>query len=251
MKKYYLTLGCAVVLLLSACATKTGLEKYEGQSAQQIFVGAEKSLQKGDYKDASDRYEALEALYPYGDYAQQTELNIIYSYYKDRDYDSAIAAADRYTHLYPQGPATDYAYYMKGLAEFSRNEGFFERYLPLNISARDNASIQQAFNDFNDFLTRYPTSVYAPDARQRMVFLRNLLAEQQLQIGQYYYSRKAYVGAAERGRVVVTQYPHSDSVEAALVLMYQSYQQLQLTSDAVQVRAVLQANYPEALKGLK
>ncbi len=250
MKKIIFIFPIILTLLLSACATKTGLDKYQGQSAQEIFQGADKSLTKGDYKDAAERYEALQALYPYGDYAQQTQLNVIYVYYEDRDYDSCIAAADLYIHLYPLANNTDYAYYMKALAEFSRNIGFFERYLPLDIAPRDIGSLRQAFSYFNDLLNHYPNSIYAPDARQRMIFLRNLLAQHELQIANYYYARQAYVAAAERARYIIVNFQHTPSVAEALSIMVKSYEKLNLPQQANEAKAVLELNYPAQAKRL-
>jgi outer membrane protein assembly factor BamD len=183
-------------------------------------------------------------LYPYGDYTQQTFLNLLYVYYSDRQYDSTIAAADRYIHLYPQGPNVDYAYYIKALAAYSRNIGFFERYLPINIAPRQIDAFQDAFTDFNELVIRFPDSVYVPDARQRMVFIRNLLAKHDLEIAHYYFVRKAYLAAAERANMIVMNYQNSPQVREALVIMEKSYQALALTKQAEQTRAVLAINYP-------
>src|SRR4051812_4648171 len=112
-----------LLCFLTACSTpKAGLDKYDGQSDGTIFEGADKSLLKGDNKDAFERYEALQTLFPYGDYTQQSGLNILYTYYREREYDSLDMAADRYIRFYPQGPHTDYAYYMKALGAFSRGK---------------------------------------------------------------------------------------------------------------------------------
>jgi outer membrane protein assembly factor BamD len=233
------------ILLLTACsASKTGFEKYENESAEQIFKGADVDLVKGDYKGATERYEAMQVLYPYGEYTRQTFLNLLYVYYSDRQYDSTIAAADRYIHLYPQGPDVDYAYYIKALSAYSRNIGFFERYLPINIAPRQISAFQDAFADFNELVIRFPNSVYAPDARQRMIFIRNLLAAHDLEIAEYYFARKAYVASAERANAVVINFQNAPQVARALVIMMQSYQALGLTQQAEQTRAVLALNYP-------
>jgi outer membrane protein assembly factor BamD len=239
-----IALSLFIALFLSACATKSGFEKYENESIEQIFKGADTDLVKGDYKEAIERYESIQVLYPYGDYTQQTALNLLYVYYSDRQYDATVAAADRYIHLYPQGPSVDYAYYLKALSGYTRNIGFFEGYLPVNIAPRQITAFQEAFEDFNALVTRFPDSFYAPDARQHMIAIRNLLAQHDLEIANYYFVRKAYLAAAERGNEIVNKYQNAPQVADALVMMIKSYRALGLNTQAEQTLAILQLNYP-------
>ena len=238
-------LSLIITLFLSSCATQSGFDKYQNESVEQIFKGADTDLFKNDYKDAIERYEAIQVLYPYGAYTQQTALNLLYVYYSDRQYDATIAAADRYIHLYPQGPYVDYAYYLKALSAYSRNIGFFERYLPVNIAPRQITAFQEAFTDFNELTVRFPDSFYAPDARQHMIAIRNLLAQHDLEIADYYFARKAYVAAAERGNEIINKYQNAPQVADALLIMLKSYRALDLKTEAEQTLTVLKLNYPD------
>tara|TARA_R110000868_G_scaffold8205_9_gene42838 strand:- start:16562 stop:17326 length:765 start_codon:yes stop_codon:yes gene_type:complete len=233
-----------LITLLTSCATDTGIERFKGMPAKKVFDGGEQSLVKEDYQDAIDHFEAIEAMYPYGEYAQQTQLNIIYAYYMDSEFDSAITSAERYIHLYPMGPNTDYAYYLKGVSEYSRNIGFFEKYLPIDRSPRDLSSWQLAFSDFMALSVRFPSSPYAADARRRMVYLRNMLGEHEMGIANYYYSRKAYIAAISRAQYVVTNLSKTPSVFPAFVMMVNSYKKLGLMPQAQRTLTVMAANYP-------
>lgn len=248
MKSFKLIGLSCLALALVACSSNTPdpAQEFKGQSAEQIFQGAETALAKHEYKTAINNFEGLDALYPFNSNAEQARLDEIYAYFKNDDMASAGAVADRFIQLYPTSEHVDYAYYMRGLTAFYPDRGFVSRYVSTDLSLRDLTNVDQAFKDFTALLERYPDSVYAPDARSRMVYLRNLMAKHDLQVAQYYYVRKAYVAAANRASDVIDRYQHSPSVVDALVLLVNSYQKLHLTKLANNSFQVLQASYPDS-----
>lgn len=247
MKKLLLCLLLSLGLV--ACSTTKTVQDpgaaFKGQSEQQIFDGAQKALKKGDYSKAIKHYEALDTLYPFGKYAQQAQINSIYAYYEDDDYASSIAAADRYIHLYPMDQHVDYAYYLRGLAEFYQNRGFLEKYVRTDFSQRDLSALRQSFLDFSQLVYRFPKSPYTPDARARMIYIRNLIAMHILETGQFYYARDSYVAAANRANQVIRYYQESIAVPQALDLLAKSYLKLAEYPAAERALNVLQLNYPD------
>ncbi|MGH8245280.1 MAG: outer membrane protein assembly factor BamD, partial [Gammaproteobacteria bacterium] len=163
---------------------------------------------------------------------------------KDQEPAQAITAAERFIRLHPNHPNVDYAYYLKGLVNFNRGRGLTERFLPIDLSQRDPASALQSFRDFEDLLEKFPDSPYAADTQKRMVYLRNILAQHEVNVANYYMRRGAYVAAANRARYVIETYPRTPSVPDALVLMAKAYKVLEmddLSNDAIRV---LELNYP-------
>lgn len=210
-------------------------------SAQKLFTEANYSLQQGDYEEAIKYFEALEARYPFGVQAMQSQLSVAYAYYKFDEPDSAIAAADRFLKLYPSNPASAYALYLKGLANFGRGHGLFDRFLPVDPSQRDPGAARDAYRDFSELVRRFPNSEYAADANQRMLFLRNNLARHEIHVAHYYMERGAYVAAANRAQHVVENYQRTPAVRDALVVMVDAYDRLglkQLSDDARRVLAM-------------
>ena len=214
-------------------------------SAQKLYSEARSNLNDGNYGQAVKYYETLEARYPFGKYAQQAQLEIAYAYYKDDEPDSAIAALDRFIKLNPRSPNIDYAYYLKGLVSYNRGLGPVERYLPLDPAERDPGSTLQAFEDFSELVRLYPRSTYAADAAQRMVYLRNNLAMHELQVAEYYMTRKAYVAAVNRAKYVIENYQRTPAVPGALVLLAKAYKYLGLTELSNDALRVLRTNYPD------
>lgn len=244
-----------VALLLCGCSSHVKLpeEEYKGLTAEQLFQSGEHALAKHKYETAARYFEALDAIYPFSQYEQQAQLDVIYVYYKSDEFAQAAAAATRYIHLYPRSEHIDYAYYMKGMANFSQDRGVFLRYVDTDLAKRDLETAMQAFNDFSAMITRYPSSPYAADARNRMIYLRNLLARKELLVAKFYYEREAYVAAANRADYIVDHFQQAPVIIPALGMLVESYQHLNLPNLAEQSLSVLAYNYPQSseYQGLK
>ena len=221
------------------------IDETKDWSAQKLYSEAKSSLSEADWERAIDLYEKLEARYPFGRYAQQALLESAYAYYKYYDPDSAISAVDRFIKTYPRHPNLDYAYYLRGLVNFTRGENFMDRLLPRDPSERDAGATRQAFFDFAELVKRFPDSRYAQDAGQRMLFLRNNLAQYEMHVADYYMRRGAYVAAANRAKQVIESYQGTPAVPDALVTLVQAYRKLGMDDLAADAERVLKLNYPD------
>ncbi len=236
-----ITLTITLYLLLIGCASDP---KTENWSAERLYSEAKEAINYGDFSTAIKYYEILEARYPFGTYAQQAQLDIIYAYYKYEEPESAIIAADRFLRLYPRHPKIDYVYYIKGLVYFDLNQGALDRILPLDRSQRDQNSAMQSFQAFSELLTRFPGSKYNKDARQRMIYLRNMLAQHELNVAQFYMKRGAYVAAANRAKTVIASYQRTPAMPDALVMLAKAYKILGINDLSDDALSVLKLNYP-------
>jgi len=213
--------------VLSGCATPTDrLARYRHQPANTIFTSGEHALVKHHYQAAATDFEGLEATYPFNKHTEQGQLDIIYAYYKSDDMPSALAAAEHYIHLYPRSPHVDYAYYMKGLLNFLSGGNWLQNVLSINMAQRDLDYMRHAFIAFNELIILFPHSPYAIDAHLHMLYIRNLLADYELQIALFYLQRKAYLAAVNRASYVVQHYEGAPQVMDALKLMIKAYRAL-------------------------
>ena len=247
--KYFTIIATtSLVSLLTACSTtQDPATAYKNQTAEQIFQEGEKELRSNNYQDAIKHYEALDVQYPFGPHEEMLQLHSIYAYYMAGDYASAEAAADRFIHAHPTSRHTDYAYYMRGLSNYYQNLGIFEKVFAIDLATRDLGQIKKSYKDFSELVYLFPNSYYAPAAHQYMMYLRNLLANHELEVAQYYFGRKAYVAAANRATLVVRHYEGSPAVPEALVVMAQSYRAMHLKTNEDEVLKVLQYNYPDSV----
>ena len=188
-------------------------------SAAKLHNEAKKELHDGNYSQAAKYYESLQSRYPYGTLSTQSELEQIYVYYKQGESASAVSEATRFIKTHPNHPAVDYAYYMKGLANFSDDLGLFGIYTDQDLVQRDMKPTRDSFDAFRDLITRFPNSKYAPDAIIRMKYLVNALARNEIAVARYYYHRQVYLAAANRAQDVLKTYSHSVATEDALAVI--------------------------------
>lgn len=245
---FRLTMLACTTLLLGGClfgGDKNRPERDEVSTESIVYDNAQKSLRSSNYSNAIAHLETLEARFPFGRYAEQAQLELIYARFQAYELESTQAAARRFIRLHPQHKDVDYAYYMNGLAAYKRNAGFLDRFVGTDQSKRDISGAREAFNVFNDMLKRFPNSTYAPDARQRMIYLREILAKSEVNIAAYYMTRGAYVAAANRARYVVENFPTCNAVADALAIGIESSYQLGLKDAANDMARVLRLNFPD------
>ena len=220
-------------------------EDSAGLTEKDFYERIQTSLNASNWTVAISNLQLLESQFPFGKYAEQGQLELIYAQYKSGDYESSIASADRFIRLHPQHPNVDYAFYVKGLSEISQTGGFFDSFLPTDSSMRDIGEARGAFTTLTELLSRFPESPYATDARKRLVSLRNRLARAEIHVANYYFTRGAYLAAANRGRFVVENFQQSPAVPDGLAVMAQAYYLLGMKELADNSVEVLVANYPE------
>ena len=193
----------AVLIGLTGCGKN---QRDQRSGAEELYERASKSLGNGNFRNSIGYYEALVARYPFSNQAKQAQLDLIYAYYKNGDPDSAIEAALQFERENPRHPRVDYALYMRGLAQFHGEKNFVHRFMRMDLAKRPPVDAVESFSAFSQLLTRYPLSEYAEDSRQRMVFLRNRLADHENHVAEYYMKRGAYIAALNRAKYVMETY---------------------------------------------
>jgi outer membrane protein assembly factor BamD len=232
--------------LLAGCGTfGDKLDQQKNWTVEQFYKNAREELDSGNYAGAVKAYEALEAKYPFGRYAQQAQLDIAYAYYKEGETAQSVSAADRFMKLHPNHVNVDYALYIKGLAYFKPDLGIFGELLNLDPSERDPKALRESFEVFKDLVVRYPDSKYADDSRSRMAYLVNSLAKHDVAVARYYLNRGGYLAAVNRAENVMLRYPQAPANEDALVVTVQAYEQMGMKDLAGDARRVLEKNFPK------
>ena len=234
------------LVLVGACSTlKT--DPTANWSAERFYREGKAALDRKTYNTAIKDFETLEARYPYGIYAEQAQLDVAYAYYKDNQMPSAVDAANRFIRLHPTYPHVDYAYYLKGLANFNRHQSIFASlFADEDMTARDTKDMRDSYETFRELVERFPNSRYAPDSRKRMAYLINFLAKSEINIARFYFKRRAYVAAVNRAKYVIDHYQRTQSVEDALGIQAMAYKKMgmeELMNDSLRV---LEKNFPNS-----
>jgi outer membrane protein assembly factor BamD len=245
---FYIVSFSLLLFSLAGCSFFGDREEEElGADMQEaeLYEEASSLLRSSQYNIAAGYLQVLEANFPFGAYAEQSQLDLIYAYFRSAQYVAATTTADRFIRLHPEHPNIDYAYYMRGLISFNQETSFLGNFLPLDVTNRDPGSARESFSYFSEFLARFPNSQYAPDARKRMIYLRNLLARHEINVANYYFERGAYLAATNRGRYVVESFQGSPAVPDGLAVMAQGYTLLDMPELAQNSVQVLRENYPD------
>ena len=230
-------------LLLSGC----GRNNRDIQSGvDELYERGNKSMSNGNFRNAIQYYEGLEARYPFSNQARQAQLNLIYTYYRNGDSELAIDAAEQFERENPTHPRVDYALYMRGLANFAPQHRWYHKMFRVDLAKRPPVNARESFSAFSRLLQKYPDSIYAEDARQRMIFLRNRLAEHENYVADYYFRRGAYVAAMTRARYTMLAYDGAPAVADAMFIIARSYEKLGMQDLAADTWRTLDYNYPDA-----
>ncbi|NWK79790.1 MULTISPECIES: outer membrane protein assembly factor BamD [unclassified Aquitalea] len=244
MKRY--VVAAMLVMGLAGCATTETYDETRGWTVEKLYSEARDELNSGNYTRAVKLYETLEARYPYGRYAQQAEMDLAYTHYKDNEPELAVAAADRFIKLHPAHPNVDYVYYLKGLVYYNDDQGMLSKWAGQDMSERDPKAARESFLAFRELTTRFPNSKYSADALEKMNRLVDALGGGEMHVARYYMKRGAYLAAANRAQNVVKEYSNTKYPEEALALMSVAYDKLGMTKLGDDAKRVLALNYPKS-----
>ncbi len=237
-----------LVMAVSACSMfGHKAQTFETMPVDALYNKAHSFLEFGNYAGASRGFQRLIARFPSGPYNEQAQLEMAYAQYKDNQPDDALSTINRFIKTYPANKHVDYAYYLRGLIDFDRTAGFIERVTKRSggLTRRDQGYNLQSFDDFSELSRRFPDSAYTADARQRMIYLRNLLAQYEINVAEFYLQHKAYIASADRAQYVIEHYQQAPQAGDALAILTRSYLGLDRKDLATQTHEVLALNYPQ------
>ena len=215
-------------------------------SPNKIYAEAKDEMNSGSYEKAVPLLEKLEGRAAGTPLAQQAQLDKAYAHYKSSEPAQAIATLERFMKLHPASPAVDYALYLKGIVNFNDNLGMFSFITRQDLSERDQKAAKESFESFKELVTRFPDSRYSPDARQRMTYIVNSLAEYEVHVARFYFKRGAYLAAINRAQLAVSDYRDVPATEEALFIMVKSYDELGMAQMRDDSRRVLEKNFPQS-----
>lgn len=243
-------LTARLAVLLTAVALAAGCAGNDEQETvindvTEAYESAKTSVSRGNYRRGIQIYEAIQARYPFSDLSRQLQLDLMYAYYKSGQKEQAVEAADTFMRENPIHERVDYALYIKGLAYFEDEAGFLERRFKKDVTERPPKDVAEAYSSFRRLVDRYPASEYSADAEQRMVFLKNRLADYENHVADYYLRRGAYIASLNRAKSALEEYNGTPANAESLRIMEQCYEKLGMHDLAADARRVLELNFPE------
>lgn len=237
--------GIAMAALLTGCGGPPK-DPTADWSPEKLYAEARDEQSAGNFDKASKMYEQLEGRGAGTVLAQQAQLERAYLLYRSGEKAQALSTIERFIKLHPTSPAADYAMYLQGLINFNDNLGFLGNLSKQNLSERDQQASRDAYQAFKQLTEQYPQSKYSVEARDRMAYIVNSLAEYEVHVARYYFRRGAYVAAANRAQQTIQEFQYSPSTEEALSILVRSYDRLGLEQLRDDAERVMRQNYPNS-----
>ena len=225
-----------ISLLFSSCSdsqNNIGIGVSDDKAAEEIFNSGERELIRRRYNDAAEKFKEVERLYPYSDWAKRALIMQVYTFHKGKEYENVVSAANRFIEFHPKDKDIPYAYYLIGLS-------YYDQVLAIG---RDQKLTQEALKIFKLIIKEYPDSEYASSSQIKFDFLKNQLANKEMEVGRYYLKRSHYVSAINRFRGVIEDFSTTSQVPEALHRLVEAYLSLGLTDEAQTAGAILGYNY--------
>ena len=227
-----------LVIIFTACSkekVKNNIIKEKNLELQVLEAYEEglNALEGGDVLYAAKKFNESEILFPQSEWASKSALMAAYSYYVQDYYGDAIAELQRFKRVYPRSNNLDYVYYLLAIC-------YYEQIVD---EKKDLKSIINAKNTFNIVIKNYPNTEYALDSEFKIDLINDILAAKEMYIGRYYFSKKKWISAINRFRVVVDDYDTTIYTEEALHRLVEVYYTLGLKKEAKKYANLLGYNY--------
>ena len=237
-----LPLVLACTFFISSCSK----DEVEIERPEKVYYDtAQRRMKVNNYFGAIESLQRIETQYPFGKFAEQAQIDLVYCYFMNGEFEASHSASERFIRLHPRHPNIDYAYFMKGLSSYTRDREFLIRFSNTDISNRDISGAKESFSELTEFLIRFPDSQYAAYAKQRNIYLRNMIAKNELAAADYYISIGAYVGAIRRASYVIENIPNSSQNFRALKILETSYDSLGYSDLLEDIKNILKVNYSD------
>lgn len=181
------------------------LDQLANLDKETIYEQAEQLYSEKEYQKARDLFSFVYDTFPNDPLGHKAALRVADTYAVKRDVTSLTEARLRYrdfANRYPNDPDRDYALLMVG-----------QTYSAKKLRPdRDLSDIQEALAAYQQLINLYPNSEYLSDADERVHELRELLAEHEWQVAEFYRKNKYYLGAMWRLEYIQENYPNYSEI---------------------------------------
>ncbi len=201
MKHLQLTLVCLAALGLVA-----GCSLHKNPSGEDYYSQGQLNFANGEYSSAVENFQYVIDKFPFSPYAEDAELKIGLAYYKDGEYEQAIAALDDFQRMHPTSKNLELVSYYIAMSYFNR----------IGREDQDQRKTEQALAQFQAMEQRFPESEFAELARERAQICREMLARHEKVVGDFYFQRANFRAAESRFAELMQRYPDTPVAPDAL-----------------------------------
>lgn len=243
MRKKLILIGAAammVVLITGACGKKKdiSLSPEDMGSDKEIYEKAKKRIRSNPEK-ARLLFKEVMHLYPDSIYARLAKIGIADSYYRQKDAAAMVMAAteyQEYVNLYPNSPDAVYAKYRIAMCYLRQ----------MKKAGRDQTNTYKAIKALESMIRQYPGTDEAEEAKKQLEKARQRLALHYFNIGRTNFKMKAYMGAVNRFKQVINDYPDFEYNDRLFYLTGKSYFAMRDYNSAMSFFQKIVNSYPQS-----
>lgn len=225
----------SILFILVSCSNIENDKKQAIETDVDIYKRALLLIEENDYKSALNEFENLLLNYPFSNLAVKSEITSAYSLYEDNQIQKAINKLNSFIEMNPTGELTIYAHYLLGMCY----------YIQTSQKGRDASLSLKAINYFQIIESKYPNSKYAKDAKLKILYLKNRLAENELAVGKFYLKKNASGSAIKRFKVILEKFQNTSVIPETLYRLSEALLITGLKEEAQKSIAILNYNFPK------
>ena len=199
-----------IVLLccLVSCAGKSARKAPERFDPEKAFQLANEQLENKEYEKARAGFLEVRNRDLSKKFAPLAQLKIADSFQKEEQYDLAVVEYRRFLDNYPDFQYAPYAQYQIAMIYFNQIES----------PERGYGGAAKALEEFDRMKTLYPRNPYKEIIEHRVQECKNLIADYEYLVGEFYFKKGSYKAALGRFEGLIEKYP--DYGQTAKVLYY-------------------------------
>jgi len=197
-----------ILLFVFACsgkdAVKTSAEEFNPEAS---FVRADKLIQDKEYEEARKLLLEIKSRDLTKKYAPVAQLRIADSYVKEGEPDLAVAEYKRFLETYPDHRHASYAQYQIAMVYFNQIEG----------PERGYGGAAKALEEFEKLKRDFPRNPFKDLIELRIEKCRNIIADYEFLVGEFYMKRSSYRAAIGRFETLLQKVPDYKKMENVLL----------------------------------
>ena len=235
-KKYLILLQVFFcILILPNCSNNSKTVILKEAKDSQIFIKGQSLLKSNDYKNAAIEFDKIYLNYPFSSLAPRAEIMTAYSLFQDNQINEAIVKLVEFIEMNPTGEHTQYAQYLLAMSF----------YVQIPDPGRDPMLSVKALKYFKIITTKFPKTVYAKDAKFKIKFIKNSLAQNELLIGMFYLKNNSPASSIKRFQAIIKNYQTTSVIPETLYRLCEAFLMLGLKEEAIKSSLVLNYNFPD------
>ncbi|MCX7913502.1 MAG: outer membrane protein assembly factor BamD [Thermodesulfovibrionales bacterium] len=224
-----------IFFLISSCSKKIA-KREEVFDPEKFIAKAEKLISDKEYEEARKLLIEVKNRDTTKKYAPLAHLKIADSYIKEEELDRGIEEYRRFTELYPDNRFASYAQYQIAMSYFNQIES----------PDKGSGTAQKALKEFLILKERYPRNPYKETVELRIEKCRNVIADGEFYVGEFYYKKGSFNAAIKRFLGLFESFPEYRRNDEVLFLIGKSYEGLKQKDQAKKYFKILVERYPHS-----